>query len=188
MEQELNSYQRFLDGDPEGLCQIIGTYKDGLILYLNGFLNDLPLAEELAEDVFVKLVLKKPRFGGRSAFKTWLYTIARNVAMDHIRQRKRQPVSLEEYHRSDEEKSLEESYMQQEEKIRLHQCIKQLKTEYRQVLWLAYFEGFSYRQIGKVMKKSTHSIETLAYRARLALKQILIKEGFTYEDQQRNDR
>lgn len=183
MEQELNSYQRFLDGDPEGLCQIIGTYKDGLILYLNSLLNDLSLAEELAEDVFVKLVLKKPRFLGRSAFKTWLYAIARNIAMDNLRQRNRQPVSLEEHRCTDEEASLEDSYIQQEDKIRLHQCIKQLKAEYRQVLWLAYFEDFSYQQIGKIMKKSTHSIETMAYRARLALKQILIKEGFSYEDQ-----
>lgn len=69
------------------------------------------------------------------------------------------------------------------DKQRLHDYIKRLKPEYAQVLWLAYFEGFSYQQIGRIMKKSTHSTETLAYRARLALKQILIKEGFEYEDQ-----
>ena len=50
MEQELNSYQRFLNGDQEGLCQIISTYKDGLILYLNSFLNDLSLSEELDDN------------------------------------------------------------------------------------------------------------------------------------------
>lgn len=183
MEQELNSYQRFLNGDQEGLCQIISTYKDGLILYLNSFLNDLLLAEELAEDVFVKLVLKKPHFLGRSAFKTWLYAIARNIATDYLRKLKRQPLSLEEHLHVDEEASLEDSYIQLEKKLQLHQCMKQLKTEYRQVLWLAYFENFTYQQIGKIMKKSTHSIETLAYRARLALKQILIKEGFSYENQ-----
>lgn len=183
MKQELNSYQLFLDGDPEGLCQIISTYKDGLILYMNSFLNDLPLAEELTEDVFVKLVLKKPKFSGQSSFKTWLYAIARNIAIDHLRWRKRQPTSLEEGLHTDEEASLEDSYIHQQKKLQLHQCMKQLKPEYRQVLWLAYFEDFSYQQIGKIMKKSTHSIETLAYRARLALKQILIKEGFSYEDQ-----
>lgn len=183
MKRELCSYQRFLDGDHEGLCEIIDTYKDGLILYLNSFLKDLPLAEELAEDVFVKLVLKKPHFSGRSAFKTWLYAIAGNIARDHLRLRKRQPLSLEEYHHDEEAVSLEETYIHQEEKMRLHQCMKQLKAEYRQVLWLAYFEDFSHRQISKIMKKSTHNIETLAYRARLALKQILIKEGFSYEDQ-----
>ena len=182
MEEELVIYQRFLDGETELLEEIVGRYKDGLILYLIRFVEDVTVAEELAEDVFVKLVLKKPRFSHRSAFKTWLYAIGRNVALDHLRWRKRQPLSLEEHDPGGEEASLEESYIQQEDKLRLHDCIKRLKPEYAQVLWLAYFEGFSYQQIGKIMKKTTHGVETLAYRARLALKQILIKEGFDYEN------
>lgn len=180
----LSSYQRFLEGDSEGLYEIICAYKDGLILYLNGLVNDITLAEELAEDVFVKLVLKKPHFSQASSFKTWLYAIGRNLALDHLRWRKRQPLSLEDELRpGGEVTSLEEHYIQQEERLQLHRCIKRLKAEYCQVLWLAYFEGFSYQQIGRIMKKTTHSIETLAYRARLALKDILIKEGYDYEDQ-----
>ena len=183
MEEGFATYQQFLEGDMDVLEHIIAQYKDGLILYLVRFVNDIYVAEELTEDVFVKLVLKKPRFSQRAAFKTWLYAIGRNVALDYLRWRKRQPLSLEEHDPGGEEASLEESYIQQEDRLRLHECIKQLKPEYAQVLWLAYFEGFSYQQIGRIMKKSTHSIETLAYRARLALKQILIKEGFEYEDQ-----
>jgi RNA polymerase sigma-70 factor (ECF subfamily) len=81
-----------------------------------------------------------------------------------------------------EEASLEQSYIRQENKIMLHRCMKRLKPEYQQVLWLAYFEGFSYQQIGRIMRKTTHSVETLAYRARLALKKILTEEGFEYEN------
>ena len=176
MEEGIATYQQFLEGDIDVLEDIVAQYKDGLILYLIRFVNDIYIAEELAEDVFVKLVLKKPRFSQRAAFKTWLYAIGRNVALDYLRWRKRQPFSIEEHAVDGEEASLEESYIQQD-------YIKRLKPEYAQVLWLAYFEGFSYQQIGRIMKKSTHSTETLAYRARLALKQILIKEGFEYEDQ-----
>ena len=183
MEEGIVTYQQFLEGDIDVLEDIVAKYKDGLILYLIRFVNDIYVAEELAEDVFVKLVLKKPRFSQRAAFKTWLYAIGRNVTLDYLRWRKRQPLSIEEHAVDGEEASLEESYIQQEDKRRLHDYIKRLKPEYAQVLWLAYFEGFSYQQIGRIMKKSTHSTETLAYRARLALKQILIKEGFEYEDQ-----
>ena len=67
-------------------------------------------------------------------------------------------------------------------KTRFSLTEEELKQEYRQVLWLAYFEGFSYKEIAHILRKTTHNIETMAYRARLALKQILIKEGFDYEN------
>ena len=50
------------------------------------------------------------------------------------------------------------------------------------MLWLAYFEGFSYKEIARILHKTTHNIETLAYRARQTLKTILIMEGYEYEN------
>ena len=76
MDSGMDSYRRFLSGDNSGLEEIICVYKDGLILYLHGVVNDLQLAEELTENTFVKLVVKRPRFSQQSAFKTWLYTIS----------------------------------------------------------------------------------------------------------------
>ena len=181
MEHGIDSYQRFLDGDESALAEIIASYKDGLILYLNGFVGDLVTAEELTEETFVKLVLKRPGFYRTSAFKTWLYAIARNTAIDYLRRHKRQDVPLEDCPNLADEEELERSYIRRDDKLLLHACMKKLKPEYRQVLWLVYFEGFSCQQIGRIMKKTTHGVETLAYRARLALKNILIKEGFDYE-------
>ena len=81
-----------------------------------------------------------------------------------------------------DEEDLEQRYIQQENKIMVHRCMKKLKQEYQQVLWLAYFEGFSYKEIAHILHKTTHNIETIAYRARQALKTILIMEGFDYEN------
>ena len=181
MDSGFENYQRFLKGEQDALEQIIKTYKDGLILYLNGFVGDLVTAEELTEETFVKLVLKRPHFSGGAAFKTWLYTIARNTAIDYLRRNKRESVPLEDCPQLADEEDLERSYIQQEEQLLMHSCMKRLKPEYRQVLWLSYFEGFSYQQIGRVMKKTTHGVETLAYRARVALKNLMIKEGYNYE-------
>ena len=64
----------------------------------------------------------------------------------------------------------------------VHRVMKELKSEYRQVLWLIYFEGFSCAQVGRIMKKTTHNTEVLVSRARQALKNQLIKEGFEYEN------
>ena len=176
-----DSYQRFLAGDESGLAQIICAYKDGLILYLNSYVCDISLAEELTEETFVKLVLKRPRFSGDSAFKTWLYTIARHVAIDFLR-KKRQDVSTEEcMELVDQQANLEREFLKQEQKIQLHDAMKQLKPEYRQVLWLYYFADFSHKDIAKILGKTTHNVEMLASRARQALKIILNKEGFIYE-------
>lgn len=184
MNNGAESYRRFLDGDDNGFVEIVRDYKDGLIFYLNSFTNNIYTAEDLAEDTFVKLGIKKPKYTGKASFKTWLYTIGRNVAVAYIRRNSRsREISINDCSEliSDEE-TLEKSYLREERKILLHKAIRKLKPEYRQVLWLIYFDDFSTKEAAKIMKKSVHSIETLAYRARLSLKSELEKEGFVYEN------
>ncbi|MBQ6569288.1 MAG: RNA polymerase sigma factor [Clostridia bacterium] len=183
MDNGASSYRRFLDGDDSAFTEIVRDYKDGLIFFLGSFVGDIQTAEELAEDTFVRIGIKKPLFGARSSFKTWLYAVGRNVAVDYLRKIKRQnTVSLETYGQVYDDGSLENSFFREERKIVIHRAMSNLKEEYRQVLWLFYFEDLSQKEISKIMKKSVHNIETLTYRARQSLKSELIKEGFTYED------
>ena len=63
----------------------------------------------------------------------------------------------------------------------VHRALRKLKPEYRQILWLIYFEDFSNKEAAAVMKKSVHNVETLVYRARKSLKSQLEMEGFVYE-------
>ncbi len=184
MDNGASSYRRFLDGDEQGFVEVIRDYKDGLIFYLNGFVCDLHIAEDLTEDVFVKIVTKKPRFSGKSSFKTWLYAIGRNVALDYLKRRsKKNEIPLDEVcELTDEAQSLEREFLREERKIMLHRIMLKLKPEYRQVLWLVYFEDFSCKDVSVVMKRSVHSVETLVYRARQSLKSELEKEDFGYEN------
>lgn len=183
MENGASSYRRFLDGDDNGFVEIVRDHKDGLILYLNSFVDNIPLAEELAEDTFVKIGIRKPRFSGRSSFRTWLYAIGRNVAIDHLRKESRRRTEPIDSHADIADlESLENTYISQEEKIAVHRAMGYLRAEYRQVLWLTYFEGFSNRETAQIMKKSVHSVETLLYRARQSLKKVLETEGYINED------
>lgn len=184
MDNGASSYRRFLDGDDEGIVEIIRDYKDGLILYLNGYVSNIFIAEELMEETFVKLVTKKPKYTPKYAFKTWLYTIGRNVAVDYLRHHKRMadtPVDDLE-HCLVEEQSVERAYLQEEQKIALHRALRQLNADYRQVLYLTYFDGFSNADAAQAMGKSTRQIENLVYRAKKALKAQLEKENFEYEE------
>lgn len=184
MDNGASSYRRFCnEGDDSGLVEIIVNYRDGLILYLNSFVGNIHIAEELAEDTFVLLGTKKPKDKGTSSFKTWLYTIGRNIAINHPRRRSRfSLVSVDDCSELEsEEESLEAAVIKEEQKISVHRALKKLKPEYHQVLWLIYFENFSNKEAAKIMGKSVHNIETLVYRARKSLKSQLETEGFTYE-------
>ena len=183
MDNGASSYRRFRNtGDESALIEIIRDYKDGLILYLSSIVGNIRTAEELAEDTFVLLGTKKPKDKGSSSFKTWLYTIGRNLAIDHIRkQKRRREIPLDEaVYISDPE--LEQSFINEERKIILHNALNKLKPDYRQVLWLIYFEEMSNKEAAAVMKKSVHNIETLVSRARRSLRKQLEMEGFDYED------
>ena len=145
MDNGASSYRRFLDGDENGMVEIIKNYKDGLILYLNSFTQNIYTAEELMEETFVRLVVKRPEFSEKFSFKTWLYTIGRNAAIDYSR-RNSKTVNMSDHEMQsiiNEEKSLEQSYIKKEEKIIVHRAMGKLKTEYRQVLYLSFFEDFN---------------------------------------------
>ena len=61
MDNGASSYRRFLAGDETGIVEIIRLYRDGLILYINSFTQNTAEAEDIAEDVFLKLIMKKPK-------------------------------------------------------------------------------------------------------------------------------
>ena len=184
MDNGASSYRRYLDGDDTGITEIIRDYKDGLTLYINGYVNNIFTAEDLMEDTFFKLASKRPRFSGKSAFKTWLYAIARNVALDYLRKNaKTLDEPIEEFSNYlAEESDVEKEYLIKEQKIFLHRTMRELRPEYFQVLYLVYFEDFTNEEIAKIMKKNKRQVENLIYRAKSTLKSELKKEGFEYEN------
>ena len=183
MDSGSSSYRRFLDGDETGLIEIVRDYKDGLILYINSIVNDIHIAEELTEDTFVRLVVRRPADKGSSSFKTWLYTMGRNRAIDYLRHSKRRSVVSLDVCADDTatSNSVEDLYFREEKRRAVHLALGRLKPDYQQVLWLIYFEDFSCKQVAKVMKKKVHAVEMLASRARKELSEELRKEGYTSE-------
>ena len=184
MDNGASSYRRFLDGDDKGIAEIVGDYKDGLILYLNGYVNNIFIAEELTEDTFFRLIIKKPKYSGKSTFKSWLYAIGRNVAIDFIRHNSKllkTPIEDVENYLS-EEQGLEQAYLKEERKIIVHKALSELPTEYKIVLWLVFFEGISGKEAAVILKKNDRQIKNLLYRAKQSLKSKLEKEGFVYEE------
>jgi len=183
MSNGAEHYARYLRGEDDGIVELIKEYKDGLILFLNRYVGNIHVAEELAEDTFFRLVTKKPRFQEKYAFKTWLYTIGRNIALSHLRQAKRfadLPPETENFPYQ-ATGSLEQSYIRQEEKILIHRALGKLPKDYAAVLYLKFLEDMENEDIAGILKKSRRQVENLLYQAKRALKEELSKEGFQHE-------
>ena len=184
MDNGASSYRRFLNGDDKALGELVRDYADGLILYLNGIVSNISLAEELMEETFFRLITRKPKFHPRYSFKAFLYTIGRNIAIDHLRRNaKTADTPFEDLENCiQEESDLERHYILQQQKITVHRALKKLNADYRQVLWLLYFEDLSNAEAAAVMKKNARQMKNLVYRAKSALRSELDKEGFIYEE------
>ena len=182
MRDDADRYRRYLAGDDNGLAEIIDAYHEGLSLYLHSFVKDICLAEELMQETFVKLAVKKPKFLGKCSFKTWLYTIARNCALDHLRRQKHiSQIPLDECWAVSDETDIEQQYLKEEQKIELHRALQNIKPEYASVLYLMYFEDFDTEAIADILHRSKRQVSDLLYRAKKALKSELEQEGFQYE-------
>lgn len=178
-----DSYRKYLNGDDSGLVELITEYRDGLLLYISGITGNITSAEDIIEEVFFRLAAKKPKFGGRCSFKTWLYAIGRNAAMDMLRKsRKISDKPIEDYADLKDTQSIEQEYLKEERKIQVHKALASLSADYRQALILSYFEGFDNAEAARIMGKSKRQIENLLYRAKAALRKELEKGGFVYEE------
>ncbi len=177
-----SSYRRFLDGDENAFVEIVDDYRESLIFFLYRYVGDLHAAEDLAEDVFVEVLLHPKRFRFQCALKTWLFTIGRNKAVDFLRKTSRlQVVPLDEAERVAEVSDLEDALLDSEEKRVLNQALGEISEDYRMALHLVYFEELSHEEAANVMKKNRKQMENLVYRGKQSLRKILEREGYDYE-------
>lgn len=182
MGNDAERYRRFLDGDDNGLIEIIDEYHEGMSLYLNSIVNNMYLADDIVQETFVKLAIKKPPFRGKCSFKTWLFTIARNCAIDHLRKdQKISDLSLDEYLVISDVTDTEKEYFKEEQKKELYRAMKRLNPEYYQVLYLMYFEDLDTSDIARIMHKAKRQVSDLIFRARKSLRSELERKGFIYE-------
>ena len=155
-------YRQYLDGDDAGLDALMKEYGDPLTMYIDGYLHDVHEAEELMLDVFAYLFTKKPRIrdGG---FKAYLYKAARHMLTGEP-----------------DGRLLAEEVIRTKERDRiLHFCMAEMNPDYREVLYLTYFEDMSYAQAAEVTGKTVKQITNLVYRGKESLRRLLEREGIT---------
>ncbi len=176
-------YKDYLAGDDVSLALLMERYGDRLTFYINGYIHDLYDSEDLMIEAFAYLISKKPRIR-EGCFKAYLYKMARNLSLRFItKKRLNHSFSLEEIDKEPEGRILIEEIVQKEELNQsLYLCMDQLKPDYREVLYLVYFENMRHAEVAKVMKKSEKQVSDLVYRGKKSLRKYLEKEGITNEE------
>ena len=177
MDNGESSYRRFLDGDESAFREILDLYSENLIFFINRYVNNISVAQELSEDVFVDVLLHKKRYNFKTSLKTYLFTIGRNKAVSYVRRCARRPEYAYEYIENEaDRKSIEDEFIKKEQERELHIALERLNSDYKTVLHLLYFENMSADEAAAVMKKNKKQIENLLYRAKQALRKELERE------------
>lgn len=172
-------YKKWLGGDEAAFDKIMEIYHDGLIFFVYGMLKNFADAEDIAADAFAELIIHKNRYSFGCSLKTYLFSVARNKAIDRMRKRKHladADISESEESISDG-KMLEEKLISDERAKVVREALEIINKDYAQILRLTYFYGFSGDEICIIMKKSKRQTANLLYRGKEAMKKLLVERG-----------
>lgn len=175
------------DDVPGAFEAVVARYQDRLVGVLFHVVGDFEEAEDLSQDVFLRVYRTRKAYRPRAKFSTWLFTIANNLAINHARGKARKPLKtvgpvVESGGSMDEAPVLsvpsrEGTASAQMRKVELseavHEALRGLNEDQKMAVLLSKFEGMSYAEIGAVMSRSTAAIKSLLSRARNQLREQL---------------
>lgn len=167
-------YSRYLDGDNDAIDELLVRHKEGLIWFLFGVVHNMDDAEDLMMDTFALLLTKHLKFKNNSSFKTWLYSIGRNLASNYIRKKKSDLTDdIEQYELPESVTEGSTAFLEKERNNELYHALGKLPADYAEVLYLLYFAEMSVEEAAKVMKRSAKQIYNLTERAKNKLKELM---------------
>jgi RNA polymerase sigma-70 factor (ECF subfamily) len=158
------------EGDREAIRYLYVRYSHNIYGYVRSIVHDEHEAEDVTQHVFMKLISVIPKYEPRQVpFTSWILRVARNVAVDHLRQRR--PVPCEEVF--EPTRAADDSG--RDRRWGLEQALQQLSEDQRDVVVLRHLVGLTPGEIAEQMGRTEASIHGLHHRARQALRRELAK-------------
>ena len=167
---------KFQAGDVSAFEQLMRKHQKSVINTIYRFIGNKAEAEELAQEVFLKVYSSAERYKPKAKFSTWLYRIVTNLCLNEIRRKRLDTVSLHalaenpgdliDASQTPPDIALEESNLL----ILIELAVKSLPEKQRMILILREYDGLSYKEIAEAMDCSVASVQSCLQRARVALK------------------
>jgi RNA polymerase sigma-70 factor (ECF subfamily) len=151
-------------GCRDSFASLVERYEKRIFHFIHQFARNPHDAEDLTQETFLKVYKGIHRYEPGYAFTTWLFTIAKRVAISHFRSSK----SFEELP-EDAETDLEDPAAvleKKDEQVSLWQLARNLKPNQYEALWLRYGEGFSIAEVARIMSTNQIHVKVLLHRAR----------------------
>src|SRR3954451_21491027 len=167
------------------LDELIVRYQHRLLRYLLFLTSSRELAEDLFQEVWMRVLVRGGQFNGKARFDTWLFTIARNLVIDY--RRKRTLSSLDElfegsseddrpmsFEVSDTQPTPFDNFASLQDRQRVAEALLQVDTLYREVLVLRFHEEMSLQEIATVTRAPLSTVKSRLYRGLAAIKPKLV--------------
>ncbi len=173
------------DGDDAGYDILIEKYRRPIINFMFRMVHNQAVAEELAQEVFLRVYRSRQTYRAEAKFTTWLYRIATNLGVNHARdtkhERAAQNVYLDEPDPetgttpdvADQTASVEENLLRDERMRAIRQHVMALPERQRNAVLMHKYQGLDYKQIGEVLKLSESATKSLLFRAYQTLRERL---------------
>lgn len=161
----------------EPLERLIDRYGGPLFGFGKRLLKDTGMAEELVQDTFVRLWRSADRFDpARGSARTWIYSIARNSAIDLHRRRAARPLDLDDPELA--AFGIEEPHDQLVERLEVRDALEGLGDKHREVLLLSYDEGMTQAEIAERLSIPLGTVKTRTYHGLRSMREALERRGF----------
>lgn len=176
---------RVAAGDEAGFNFLVEKYHRQMIHFLFRMVHNQAIAEELAQEVFLRVYRSRDSYRAEAKFSTWLYRIATNLAVNHARDSKHERAAKNVYldapddetgttpDVADDEPTVETRLLQDERSAAIRQHVMALPERQRIGVLMHKYQGMDYRQIGEVLKLSESATKSLLFRAYQTLREKL---------------
>src|SRR5438309_2000960 len=172
MESDTSAIARGLRRrDPDLLDRLIEQYQHRLLRYLVYLSGNRELAEDLFQETWIRVLERGHQYDGEHEFSTWLYAVARNLTIDHLR--KKSPLSLDGLMEDEEHAPLEpadtrpmawEVVQQHEQSERISAALVSIPAEYRETVVLRFQEGLALDEIATITGTKLGTVKSRLYR------------------------
>jgi RNA polymerase sigma-70 factor (ECF subfamily) len=168
---------RVAEGDEAGFNYLVEKYHRQMIHFLFRMVRNQAIAEEMAQEVFLRVYRSRESYRAEAKFTTWLYRIATNLAVNLARdtkhERAAQTIYLDAPDRetgttpdvADDEPSVEQRLLRDERMAAIRKHVMALPERQRMAVLMHKYQGMDYRQIGEVLKLSESATKSLLFRA-----------------------
>ncbi len=168
---------RFQGGDEQAYIELVNRYRNKLLNFVYRYFSDFEISEDIVQDTMVKLYLKKNYYKEIAKFSTWLYTIAKNLAMTELRKKKKRRVTfLSQMTRDEKPYDIPSDQPGTDQEIQsditnkiIRKAIDELSEKFKTVIVLRDIQELSYEEISSIVRVPIGTVKSRINRARLQL-------------------